>query len=112
MQDNAPVHNAHLVQDWLRIWADNEDVTLVRWPPYSPDLNPIENIWKLLKERICDRYPELIAYPESDEALDRLQAAAEEVWYDFEDELFEKLILSMRRRMQAVIDNNGWYTKY
>ena len=30
------------------------------WPPYSPDLNPIEHVWKRLKEIMAAKYPELI----------------------------------------------------
>lgn len=32
-------------------------------PPYSPDLNPIENVWKLLKGEINKRYPDLAMLP-------------------------------------------------
>jgi transposase len=39
MQDNAPIHSAQKVQDWLR----NHEIPVMTWPPYSPDLNPIEN---------------------------------------------------------------------
>ncbi|KAE8740133.1 hypothetical protein FOCC_FOCC014352 [Frankliniella occidentalis] len=42
-QDNAPIHNAAYVRDWL---ANTQPyITVLRWPPYSPDLNPIENVW-------------------------------------------------------------------
>ena len=40
MQDNAPIHKAHAVQAWFR----NMAIKLVDWPPYSPDLNLIENL--------------------------------------------------------------------
>ena len=41
MQDNAPIHTAHVV----RAWFNNNGVhCLVSWPPYSPDLNPIEHL--------------------------------------------------------------------
>ncbi|KAM5527812.1 hypothetical protein FOXYSP1_19685 [Fusarium oxysporum f. sp. phaseoli] len=82
------------------------------WPAYSPDLNPIENLWHILKERICNKYPELAYFPRNQEALEALINAATEVWEEIKPEVLENLILSINRRLQAVIDNDGWYTKY
>lgn len=43
MQDNAPVHTAHIIRNLLRELG----LEIMEWPPYSPDLNPIENIWAM-----------------------------------------------------------------
>jgi transposase len=112
IQDNASTHTAALVQDWLIPWAEEEGVELIDWPPYSPDLNPIENLWKLLKQEICKRYPELADLPKSEASLAFLRRAAVEVWNDFPNELLQELVDSMTRRMAAVEAANGWYTKY
>jgi transposase len=40
MQDNSSIHTAYIVQDWF--WEMG--IELVDHPPYSPDLNPIENL--------------------------------------------------------------------
>ena len=42
MQDNAPCHAAKSIKAYLA----QQRVELIDWPPYSPDLNPIENIWQ------------------------------------------------------------------
>ncbi len=44
IQDNVSTHTARIVQEWLSEWARENGVELVDWPPYSPDLNPIENL--------------------------------------------------------------------
>ncbi len=111
-QDNAPTHTAILVQRWLRNWAQENGIELVDWPPYSPDFNPIENVWKLLKEGICTRYPELGDLPKNEESKRQLIRATIECWEIMRDDIFENLVSSMERRLQAVIAVRGWYTKY
>ncbi len=49
-QDNAPCHKAQIITDWF-IEHDNE-FTLLKWPPQSPDLNPIEHIWDVVEREI------------------------------------------------------------
>lgn len=112
VQDNASTHTAKIVQTWLTEWAAENGVELVEWPAYSPDLNPIENVWKLLKEAIHKRYPELAGLPRNDESKRRLIRAAVECWEDMEQGLLRKLAKSMKRRCKAVIAAKGWYTKY
>lgn len=108
MQDNAPVHTAKIVKKWLE---ENVPVVL-KWPPYSPDLNPIENLWKLLKERIHLKNPKLRTLGNTQEALEELIKAAVEVWEDFAEETLNHLIDTMPDRIEAVIRAGGWYTGY
>jgi transposase len=56
----------------------------VDWPPYSPDLNPIENLWKLLKQEIIMLHPELSGMPKNLHILQRLCEAAVEVLEAFQ----------------------------
>ena len=53
MQDNTPCHTAKSVKTFL----SDEHVTVMEWPAQSPDMNPIENVWKLLNERAKEKNP-------------------------------------------------------
>ena len=48
--DNARYHHAVLLHPWLKKYR--ESIGLLFLPPYSPDLNPIERVWKLTR-RLC-----------------------------------------------------------
>ncbi|CAM4961677.1 unnamed protein product [Rotaria socialis] len=55
-QDNDPKHRSSKTERWL---SENVPVVM-NWPANSPDLNPIENIWNIMKHRIEKRKPKNI----------------------------------------------------
>jgi len=48
--DNARAHHAKLLQQFLKLVAWK--LELIFLPPYSPDLNPIEDLWKMMREKV------------------------------------------------------------
>ena len=108
MQDNAPIHKAGAVKQWFK---DN-GIPLLDWPPYSPDLNPIEHLWHLIKTWIQKNKPELAKMGSGEKDLQALAEAIIEAWEAIPQEQIDDLIKSMPRRCAAVIKAKGWHTKY
>ena len=48
MYDNDPKHTSGLIKDWLK----RKRIQTLPWPPYSPDINPIENLWEELEQGV------------------------------------------------------------
>jgi transposase len=109
MQDNAPVHKAYSPM----IWLTANDIKLEDWPPYSPDMNPIEHVWKRLKDKLHTSYPNLANTRGGPEAVRaRLAEVLPRVWEGIEQDFLENLTKSMVDRVEALIEAEGWYTKY
>ena len=102
-QDNAPIHTSRL----LRAWLAEQGFQVLDWLPYSPDLNPIENLWFLLKEAIFKKNPELSTMPKNDTTLKLLCELAVMCWLDLDKEMVNGLIDSMPRRIEAVVKAQG-----
>jgi transposase len=99
LQDNDPKHRSRLVQRWLF----THGVQCIDFPPYSPDLNPIENLWNDLKRRIEKLNARDIA---------ELRAHVNEEWAATDTNLLSCLSHSMPGRCKAVIANRGHKTTY
>ena len=108
-QDNAPVHKAYSVVDWL----ERNNIQVVDHPPYSPDLNSVEDVWVELKKRSHQQYPRIGDTLGGKEAvIRRLSHVLPLVWVTIPEEFFEKLWKSMPDRIAAVLEARGSYTKY
>ena len=85
----------------------------MQWPPYSPDLSPIENRWKRLKEKLQNQHPELATWPGGGCIVQaKLREVLPEDWDQIESDYLQSLCSSMCTRVNAVIEAKGWYTKY
>jgi hypothetical protein len=75
----------------------------IDFPPYSPDLNPIENLWPLLVSRV-DKH--------NAKTKEELEHAIRTEWVKTPAELCCKLADSMPKRIAEVISNKGHKTHY
>jgi len=98
-QDNDPKHNSKLCVAAM----GRAQIERVPQPPQSPDLNPIENVWKTLKERVYRHKPKTVKDL-------RRWVVAEWDLLNFDD--FRPHILSMSRRCDAVEAVEGDSTDY
>ncbi len=98
-QDLAPAHTAKGTKSWF----NDHGVTVLDWPANSPDLNPIENLWGIVKRKMRDTRPN---------NADELKATVKETWASIPPQQCHKLTTSMPRRIEAVIKAKGAPTKY
>ena len=101
MQDNAPCHKTRKVISFL----ERKRIPTLDWPPQSPDLNPIENIWNIIKT--C-RYKKFGIPHSKVELIEQIFKIREEL--TVEDA--ENCIGNMERRFQEVVRMNGRPTRY
>ena len=100
MHDGASVHTAKIVKEWF---AENNIETL-EWPPQSPDLNPIENLWSFMKYSLQD-------YDTG--SIPKLKDALVELWTQgLQMDALMKFSDSMPKRIKQVLDNKGGVTSY
>jgi transposase len=98
-QDNDPKHTSRLAKAFLQ----NNVPEVMDWPSNSPDLNPIENLWAIVKGNVERRMPKNLT------ELERFMA---EEWEAIPDAVLTNLAGSMKRRCELIIENNGERISY
>lgn len=95
-QDGARAHTSAISRAWL-----NENIPnyIENWPPNSPDLSPIENLWSILSN---------VVYKDPEpKTIDQLKRRLQRAWNSISLETLHNLIDSLPRRIKAVIANKG-----
>jgi hypothetical protein len=99
LQDNDPKHTSKTNMAYL----ENQNIEVLNFPSYSPDMNPIENLWNELnvmtKHRKCKNEKELFQL-------------LKQAWNTIAKKKLHDLVKSMPRRLNAVIKAKGAPTKY
>lgn len=93
-QDNAPCHKAKFSMDWFR----DKNISLLDWPPTSPDINPIENMWAII-DRNIEKY--------KISTTDELKNAIKDIWSKFTVDECSKLVNSIPKRIKCVLKAKG-----
>jgi DDE superfamily endonuclease len=94
LEDNDPKHTSKIAQ----AWKVKNTIQSLPFPASSPDLNPIENVWALLKNKIS-KYRVT--------SIRGLKTKIKLEWNKLEQELAYNLAISMSKRLSKVIINKG-----
>jgi transposase len=97
-QDNSTCHKAKKTKHWFA----GQNFKQIEWPACSPDLNIIENIWQIMKDKLEKQEPKSIALWEIE---------IQKIWDEIGDDLLTKLIKSMPKRIEKCIELNGGLVK-
>ncbi|MBW0483605.1 hypothetical protein O181_023320 [Austropuccinia psidii MF-1] len=95
MEDGASIHTAQIFNKW---WATNQ-IKKLPWPAHSPDLNLIENVWKVLKTHVTKHHQPC--------TMDELHSAIKSAWDDLSPTFFEKLLIGIHKPMEEVVESHG-----
>lgn len=98
-QDGDPKHTGKIIPKWLK---DNK-INILDWVAQSPDLNPIEHLWSILKRRVAEQRPTNLA---------SLKEVISDEWWKIDEKVTRPLVESMPRRISAVIAAKGGHTRY
>ena len=99
MQDNAPCHSSRRTLGWMK----ENGIELLEWPPQSPDLNPIENLWAILKRDIQKKQPKNAC---------ELDKFVREAWEGINLQYLLNLVESMPTRIKMAIAAKGYSIPY
>lgn len=97
-QDNVPWHNSNFTRTWMK----RNGIVLLDWPANSPDMNPIEDLWSIIKSRLSKT-----KYPRN---KDQLKNIVLDMWTDITEnkqDMVNKLALSFKSRCERVLEKKG-----
>ncbi len=104
LEDGNRIHGLTGTQNLAELKEELGIRAMNEWPASSPDFNPIEQVWRSLKQRLSQRGPWL--------RIDDLKAALLEEYNKLPQEEIRRYIRSMPERIREGRERNGWATRY
>ncbi|GFT20531.1 transposase domain containing protein [Trichonephila clavipes] len=101
--DNAPCQKSKIVLEWSQ--EHDAEFRLMSWPPNSSDINPIEYIWDVMGRQLRVQRPPI-------RNISDLCDRCLNIWYNLSSAIYQELVASMPRRVEAVLYAKGELTRY
>jgi hypothetical protein len=105
VEDAAPIHGKKSETGCLVVPKQVLGIPVHLRPTSSPDLNPIENCWRVMKQRIKQR-------PRFPGTVEEMRKAVQEEWDRLDQKLVNKYIESMPQRIAQLKQRKGLQTQY
>ena len=98
-QDNDPKHTSYHLKEFFEM----HKINVLPWPAQSSDLNPIENVWSIIKSKIRGKN-----FKNKQELFNEIK----NIWDNLDANIAKKLVASVQNRVFEVLKNNGGSIKY
>lgn len=105
VHDNAAWANSDYTRNFIE--QNNYRRFLLAIPPYSPDMNPIENLWAILKQKVREH-----CFLHGQTARPEFANLVESQWAQISQSIVDKIYLGLPNRMKAIVESRGELTRY
>lgn len=102
-EDGDSSHSAKVVKAWKTQKLGLQDEAWYYNSPYSPDFSIIENVWRILKQRLKRR---------AHASMEQIKEAMQDVWAKISQKEINKLVATMPTRMEEAVKLEGKHTAF